>query len=289
VKASPYCLPCIIQQVSLTVRKARVYDKLGASILKDLIDWLPGLDLDRSPAEIASDCLIRCYKTLGIRDPFKSDKQVQHRYASKVSDLLRPRLARVSDPLYLALKCAIGGNLIDSLVLQDKAPGFQTSFIYQPPLGINHYHRFQRVLNRSKNIFYILDNMGEAVFDEWVINELRARGKKVTCVVRQKPILNDVIREDARAIGLNRLGPVIHPDVWAIGLPLHLASARFRKRFRQADLVISKGQANFETLEGVEKNSLFFCFVVKCDTVARHLGVGVKLGSRVLLQNKPLK
>ena len=169
-------------------------------------------------------------------------------------------------------------------MLQEKTPDFSLKRLCQNPWGINQYKSFKRLLNKTQSILYLLDNMGEADFDKLVIESLRAQGKEVTCVVRQKPVLNDVVLEDAQNIGLDKLGPIINPGVWAIGLPLHLASTDFKRRFRQADLVISKGQANFETLEGVKKDGLFFLFVVKCQMVARHLGV--KLGSSILMQNR---
>lgn len=257
-----------------------------AQVLTDSVNELLALNLDRSPAEIASDCLARCYRSLDVHDPFKADKKSQHQYAFKMLPEVKTQLTHVRDPLYLVLKYAMSGNLIDSLILQGKKPSLSLKRLAQNPIGINHYAVFKRLLNKSKNILYILDNMGEALFDKLVIEELQSQGKRVICVVRQRPILNDVVLKDAKEMGLDKLCPIINPGVWAIGLPLQLAALRFKRLFHRADLVISKGQANFETLEGVEKNSLFFLFVVKCKTVARHLGV--KLGSSVLIRNKPL-
>lgn len=286
MKASLACIPCIANQVLLVAHKARSNRALTHRILTDTINQLNQLNLNRPPAEIASDCLARGYRLAGVRDPFKADKKVQHQYASRMLKGVQKQLVHARDPLWLALKYAMSGNLIDSLILQGKKPSLSLKRFNQNPIGINHYSVFKRLLNKSRRILYILDNMGEAVFDKLVIEELQERGKKVVAVVRQRPILNDVVREDAKEMGLNKLCAIIDPGVQAIGLPLHLASASFKRLFRQADLVISKGQANFETLEGVKKDSLFLLFVVKCNTVADYLGV--KLGGSILMRNKPV-
>ena len=62
-------------------------------------------------------------------------------------------------------------------------------------------------------------------------------------------------------------------------------SEAFRKRFAEADLIIAKGQGNFETLNDAEAN-LFFLFKVKCPVIAAH--VGLPVGMHVLTRSRPL-
>jgi damage-control phosphatase, subfamily I len=284
VQASPYCIPCIINQITLVAEKAHVNKQRRNEVISRMVDWLSAANLDRTPAEIAYDCLARVYKMLGVSDPFRADKQQQYQYVLAMEKALRKELTRTRDPLFAILKCAITGNLIDSLLLKHKQPNFAFTRFFKQPLGINHYPAFKRRLKTARHILYILDNMGESFFDKLAIEQLLVLGKSVTCVVRQGPVLNDVTLEDARRIGLTRLVEIIRPGVGAIGLPLNLASPHFKKIFKNADLVISKGQANFETLEGIEKSGLFFLFVVKCPTVAKC--TSARLGTNAFLYNK---
>ena len=68
-------------------------------------------------------------------------------------------------------------------------------------------------------------------------------------------------------------------------MPLNECPASFVAEFERADLIISKGQANFETLDESAndekvRGKLFYVLMAKCDCVARALGV--RTGEAVL-------
>jgi uncharacterized protein with ATP-grasp and redox domains len=100
-------------------------------------------------------------------------------------------------------------------------------------------------------------------------------------VVRDRPILNDVTVEDARAVGLLDIVDVLPNGSDAPGTILDDCSEATRTRFAEADLVIAKGQGNFETLSGASR-SVFFLLRVKCDVIARE--TGYELGSVVVAE-----
>jgi len=127
-------------------------------------------------------------------------------------------------------------------------------------------------LARAKQILFLADNAGETVFDRVLIEIL---GRPVTFVVKSGPILNDATRSEALASGLDEVATIIESGSDAPGTVLDLCSSDLRQRFADADLIIAKGQANYETLS--EKTGpVFFLLQIKCQVVARDLGLPVK-------------
>ena len=153
----------------------------------------------------------------------------------------------------------------------------ETSFA--APLGQNPAELFE-VLEQAKDILFLADNAGELFFDRLLIEMLMP--KKITVVVKGGPAINDALLPDAEAAGLVGLVEVIDNGTDGAGTLLEACSEAFRIRFDHADLVIAKGQANYESLDGCNKD-IFFLLKVKCPVVARH--IGHELGSLVIQRN----
>jgi damage-control phosphatase, subfamily I len=140
--------------------------------------------------------------------------------------------------------------------------------------------RLRDEIAKARKILYLCDNAGEIVFDTLLIEQLPR--EKVIAVVKGGPIINDALMVDAREVGLCDMVEVVSNGSAAPGTLLELCAADFGRRFAEADLVISKGQGNFETLEGMPKN-IFFLFTVKCHVVAEFLqkpfGTAMVLGN----------
>ncbi|HIP42932.1 MAG TPA: DUF89 family protein [Aquifex aeolicus] len=131
------------------------------------------------------------------------------------------------------------------------------------------FEKFTERLKGANSIFIIGDNAGEIVFDKILVKTLKNLGKEVIYGVRGKPILNDATMEDAREISMTRFCKVIDNGSDKVGTWLEDCSQEFIKVFYNADIVISKGQANFETLNNVERD-IFFLLVVKCNPIANE-------------------
>ncbi|OHB65800.1 MAG: hypothetical protein A2Y76_06255 [Planctomycetes bacterium RBG_13_60_9] len=132
---------------------------------------------------------------------------------------------------------------------------------------------FAQAVNDARSILYLGDNAGEIVFDRLLIEELPH--EKVTFVVKGSPVLNDATREDARTVGLTDLVEVIDNGSDAPGTILESCSAEFRRRFEHSDLIIAKGQGNYECLSNVDKD-MFFILMAKCPVIATHLGCDIR-------------
>jgi len=148
------------------------------------------------------------------------------------------------------------------------------------PIDRGAVHRLKVAVERAKEILYLGDNTGEIVLDRLLIEQMPR--EKLTYVVRGHPILNDALMEDAQIAGLTDLVEVIDNGSDAPGTILETCSEAFRGRFEQADLVIAKGQGNFESL-GDTRRAVFFLLRPKCAVLARHLGCD--LGRLMVLES----
>ena len=123
-------------------------------------------------------------------------------------------------------------------------------------------------MENAENILYLLDNCGEAVFDTLLVRRYRS---KVTLCVKGIPVLNDVTRREVGPSGFDGIVKrVIDTGDGTPGVSLEHSSREFREAFESADLIVSKGQGNFETLHDTDRPILFL-FMAKCPLVAGML------------------
>jgi uncharacterized protein with ATP-grasp and redox domains len=192
--------------------------------------------------------------------------------------------ARAPDRLEGGVRVAIAGNVIDFGIYENIDLDRSLSESFCLPLSAIDYRNFAQAVANARRILYLCDNAGEIVFDHVLIETLRDRGKDVTAVVKGSPVINDATLEDAAAAGLAECAAVIDNGNDGIGTLLEACSQRFMDAYRSADLVISKGQANYETLVETKDARIFFLFKVKCPVVARVLSR--ENGDIVLMGNK---
>ena len=173
------------------------------------------------------------------------------------------------DRLLTAIKIAIAGNIIDLGVNHEFDIVSDVKKILHQEFAIFDYDAFKNSLKKAKQILYLGDNCGESVFDKILIKELH---KPVQYVVRSKPIINDVTTAEAIASGIDEVAEIIESGSQSPGIILNRSNPDFLYRFNRADMVISKGQGNFEGLSGCNRQ-VFFLLKAKCTVIARHIGV----------------
>ena len=274
MRSFPECIPCIMKQVLNTARLVTDDDDTQRLVLMEAMKVLQRADYSRAAAEISYHALIRACNLLRCRDPYREAKVHYNGLIMETIDRLRRTIDAAEDPLHTAVKMAAAGNIIDMGILGDEFDVQQTlAHALAEGLAVDHFAVLKSKLNEAESVLYILDNAGEVVFDRLLIERLS--GKDVCCVVRKTPILNDVTRKEAEEVGLDEICSITDTGCNVFGAPLDLVSEEFRERFYAADVVISKGQANYETLDEVDRQ-VFFILMAKCDRVARSLGVALR-------------
>ena len=274
------CIPCFFRQALKTTCLAELPEEDQWQVLVELGQKLSGFSLQSSPPEIARSLYADIAARAG-RDPFKEIRDNSNRQALDLYPSLKQRIEDSPDPFRIAVRLAIAGNVIDY-----GTPGAfdiinEIEVVLGAEFGVFMFSEFQTALRQADTLLYLCDNAGEIVFDRLLIEEIKNQYQvEITAVVRGEPVLNDVIMEDAEQVDLDRVCRVIANGSNAPGTLIGDCSEEFLRFYRDADLVISKGQGNFETLWG-EKKNIFFLFKVKCDVVARHIDGSV--GDTVLL------
>ena len=282
------CLVCFLRQALATVRQSTADISEQWRVTAEVGAMLARFDPSVPPPENAVHYYRYIANQTGVADPYASQKFESNAFALGLEAQVRAVIQAAADPLLAAILFAINANVLDYGAQYRLDRDAALASCQQLPLSIDHYQAFARQVGKRPSILYLADNCGEIVFDKLVVEQLLARGCKVTVAVRQSPIINDATLEDAMACGLNQLCPVIANGADIPGTPLSQCSASFRQAFAAADCIVSKGMGNFECLSEVEA-PIFFLFIVKCTTVRNYLrqhfpGIELRIGSPILLQ-----
>jgi uncharacterized protein with ATP-grasp and redox domains len=231
-----------------------------------------------TPPEIGMIVYKAIYQATNIKDPFKDIKNSCTKFLLSQYDSFVKRIDASPDPLYEALRFAAIGNSIDFGANPEFECQREIEQQEQLDFEVSDYDAFRQNLSAAESILYIADNAGETVFDRMLIEHLN---KPVIYAVRSQPIINDSTREDAEAAGIDQVATILSSGCDAPGTILSLCSSEFIEYFLRADLIISKGQGNYETLSDQGKK-IFYILKVKCPVIADD--IKIKVGSLVLIR-----
>jgi len=229
------------------------------------------MDMNISPPEMAAQIHRHIRKITRNSDPYRTVKDQFCKLALKLYPKLHEQTQASDDPFQTAIRLAIAGNIIDfgvNSILPETAVHEAIEHALNADIDSAIIEQFRTAVNNAENIMYIADNTGEIVFDRLLLEQLPVQ--KVIFVVRGAPIINDATMEDAQLAGITDLVKVIDNGFDAPGTIVEKCSETFKKHFNDADLIISKGQGNYETLNDSQKN-IFFLLRAKCPPIAKKL------------------
>jgi damage-control phosphatase, subfamily I len=277
------CVPCLIRQALDAARAVSRDPLLHEQILRDVLRMIAGADLKQPPPVLGQRMYQRLRELTGISDPYEAAKDRHNRVALGLLPELSAKIEAAADPFELAARLAAAGNVIDLGAKGGLGNGdvkLELELALTDPF-IGDLDSFRAATAAAGDILYLADNAGEIVLDRLLIEQLPAGS--VTLAVRGGPVINDATLADAHAAGLDGIAEVTDNGSDAPGTVLEDCSAEFRARFQGADMIISKGQGNFETLSSVEGN-IFFLLKIKCPVVAAQ--TGLELGSQALIHHR---
>ena len=276
------CIPCFFRQALDTARLVTEDESIHEQIVRDTLDLTKGMNLHQSPPAMSRHIHRRIRELVENSDPYRHLKQRHNQLALELYDLLEPMVRNSGNPLEMAVRLAIAGNIIDLGVKTSLTENDIKGTIEQAlhdPFNYSAVEQLRVDADKAGNILYLLDNAGEIVFDRLLIEQLPT--EKITAVVKGSPIINDALMEDADAVGLTKIVNVIDNGSDAPGTILDICSDTFRSCFKQVDLIIAKGQGNYETLSHIDKE-IYFILKAKCPVVASDLNCPV--GQMILIK-----
>lgn len=283
------CIPCFYRQALDAARITGADEFIQKKIIDELSQLIPNFSLETVPPEMGRAIYSLVGKISGVKDPYKEIKGNSNKFSLKLYPKLKKEINISEDRLLAAVKLSIIGNIIDygaknSLnVVEEIDHLFQGNFMITNKNSSTtfKYNLFKESLNKVNTIIYLADNAGEVVFDRLLIEELvEELGKQVIYVVRGKPIINDALIEDAIFCGINKVAKITSSGSDAPGTLLKYCSPEFIKLYQNAELIISKGQGNYEALSE-ENRPIFFLFKAKCPIIAEDVDCNV--GDMVLV------
>ncbi len=283
MKTYKQCLSCFERQVA----DVCAMSQLGAAESEAILDVVRGkietFSLDCPPIRMAIEIHDLIRTESGIADPYAKIKKISNEVCSDCSVLWEDRVSISKNPLETAVKIAIAGNIIDCgayglrKVSRSDLVNVVQDVLLRPLEG-DDVKSFQDLVNNAKSILYIGDNAGEVFFDKPLLNLLPV--EKVIYAVRGGPVLNDATIEDARIAGIDDICRLIDTGDNAPGVLLERCSDEFTSIFKNSDLVISKGQGNYESLSEMSDKTIVFLTKVKCEIIAED--IGFQLNSNVI-------
>lgn len=274
------CIPCMFGQALFVAREAGLGEREQKALLDEVASLVPAMSMESSPPELAVDLYRAIHRAVGSDDPYAAIKAAGNEAALSVYPDLVTRLRRAEDPLETAVRIAILGNIIDyganagldlkreiSKILRE-----EDRTIAREEARLFDLEGFRSALGEARELLYLGDNAGEIVFDRILIECLSRLYPelKIRFAVRGRPIINDATLADAAAVGMDALCEVVDSGSPAPGAVLGLCTPEFRYLLERADLVISKGQGNYEALSG-STYPVYFLLRVKCAVLAAHI------------------
>jgi len=265
------CYPCFMEQALRAGRMATDDENQIKQLLDRVGCMFKDIPMDHTPPETGELIYLKIRELTGVVDPYRSVKKTSIKEALELYPDLKKMVDEADDRLLAAIRMAIAGNVIDLAVGRKFILTDEIREIMKQDFAVFHYEAFKEQLDTTTSVLYIGDNAGESVFDRILIETL---GKPVTYAVREIPVINDVTEEDAVDSGIGEVAEIISSGVTAPGTILRLCNEDFLERFTHTDLIISKGQGNYEALSEVSR-PVFFLLKAKCRVIAGDLGVKV--------------
>lgn len=274
MKMNAHCLPCLINQVIKTAEMTEAPQK--EKLYRQVFEMMSQMDFNQTNPEIIGATFRLLKKHIGCEDPYKN---LRLHY----NTLFLNKMAYFDQQIETfeqAIKYAIIANIIDfnpihQNVQQDVSHYFNN--IQQLTLTIDHVQNLKNDLMHAKTLLYLGDNCGEICLDRLLIQRIKQLNPQLSVFfgVRGAPVVNDNIEEDAYFVGMDKEAHIISNGDDSLGTILKRTSLAFQEIYHQADVVIAKGQANYESLSEENKN-IYFLLMVKCAVIAQYIQVPEK-------------
>lgn len=269
MKLNPFCMCCAVNKQEKNIRAFSDMERKTEYMKKVMAVLAEADELDCAPS--ISIKLKKLFSEFWDRpeEDYEEIKRSFNQLMLKIEPSVEEKIRSASDPLEAALVYARIGNYIDFAALPDVDPQTVLSLLddeNKDPLDPVEYSHFLNELKEAKDLVYITDNCGEIVLDKLAVKILKEQypDLHITVLVRGFPTVNDATIEDAEETGMTAVARVKGNGSNVCGTWFPGISEEARALLDSADVIISKGQGNFETLNGCGLN-IYYLFLCKCE------------------------
>lgn len=280
------CLPCVVNQVIKVANITGVDTK--EELLREVFTYLSRMDFEITTPEIIGEIFGMIKRHTNNPDPYKETREYYNSMFLKLIPEFERKIEEAEYPFLLAMRYAIVGNIIDfnpihNTLLEDIYDCFDK--MEQFELAIDDSRTLMEDILGAQTLLYLGDNCGEICMDKILLRKIKELNPSIRLLfgVRGKPVVNDSIAEDAYAVGIDEYAEIVDNGDGSLGTVLGRTSPAFQEVYNKADVVIAKGQANYECLSEENKN-IYFLLMTKCDVIANNIGVEEK--RMICMKNK---
>lgn len=286
------CMSCMIKRQMENMENYQD-EELKAEYMKKVLKIISEAGEDLTAPVITAHINALHQEYFKVSYSFDELKEKYNSLLMEKEEDLYNKIKASKDSLLEAIKYARVGNYIDfgamGSIDNDKLQSLLDT-ADKETIKEGEYTAFLKDVRQAKELVYLTDNCGEIVLDKLLIKTMQEKYPEldITVIVRGKPILNDATMEDVRTIKLDDIVPVIGNGTDVPGTDLAQINEAARQKLDSADLIISKGQGNFETLYGCGLN-IYYIFLCKCDWFVKRFQLekfkGVFLNEKNLVDN----
>jgi len=281
MKAEAQCIPCFLDQAVEALELAGADYETQIRTMKHLLSYLNEVDMNTSPPVLSRTIHAIIREQTGCPDPYLAIKEKSTETVIGLLPHLRELMMSSKDPISLAVKLGALGNVIDFGTPIRMDINGMVDRIVEKELTVFEIDTFKEELDKAETILFLGDNAGEIILDTFLLRELKDRKKTIIYGVREGPIINDATIEDARQANIQDFAELITTGSHGPGTLLGDATQELINALNSTDLIISKGQGNFESLSSDPRlkamtkpgTPIFFLLTVKCGIVGRYAGV----------------
>lgn len=280
------CLPCVVNQAIKVAGITGVDEK--EELLREVFTYLSEMDFDTTTPEIIGEIFEIIKKYTNNPDPYKETRNYYNKLFLKLLPKFERKIEQDGNSFQSAIRYAIVGNIIDfnpihNTLLEDVLDCFEK--MEQLELAIDDSKMLMEDVLNAEMLLYLGDNCGEICMDKIFIKQIKKINPNIKILfgVRGKPVVNDSTSEDAYIVGIDEYAEIIDNGDGSLGTVLSRTSSEFKEAYKNADVVIAKGQANYECLSEENKN-IYFLLMTKCDVIAEDIGVAEK--KMICMKNK---
>lgn len=277
MRMTPECVPCLIRRVLFEAEEAGGSSSVEA--VRNAAEMLGEAFGDKvCSATVATEVHRETYRIIGSKDPYKALKRRSNEIALELYPEAERFVKRSRDTLRAAFLCSIVGNVLDFGIGTgyDDPARLKKEFKHLLAEGLGHDDtpKVRKLLEKAQRIVYLGDNCGEIVLDRLALREIGRSGADITLVVKQEPILTDATMKDIRGLGMEKLvDRIVEVPGFAVGIDQKALDGAFGRMLEEADIVIAKGMANFESLSETDIAPVAYLLRTKCAPVARAMGI----------------
>jgi uncharacterized protein with ATP-grasp and redox domains len=286
MKVQPECVPCLLKRVlyeTNLVNKGKSYEALKGAAM------IIGNELNNqiNSAKLATKIHGEAYRIIGSTDPYEEMKRRSNEVAKTLLPHAKEIIVKSGNPLRAAILCSIVGNVLDfgieSPVDDPEEIPHKFDALYGEGLGHDDTGKIEELLVKGKNVIFFADNCGEIVFDTLLLRELNKHNIDLTFVVRGQPILSDATMNDVEELGIDKMVDEVETtNAYAVGVNTDKVGSNLKKKMENADLIISKGMANWESFSDEEYKPIAYLMRIKCDPVGRALNLKKGMNAAIL-------